>query len=88
MRRPALEDGARDERPRGGRPEQRTDAHRPRRLAEDRDVARIAAEGRDVIAHEAQRGQLILEAEVHDVLGAGHAEQPEVREAEAPRGGS
>ena len=49
----ALGDGPVEQPGRGRRAEQRADAHAARRLAEDRDVAGVAAEARDVVAHPA-----------------------------------
>src|SRR5436305_3619492 len=64
MRRTALGDGA-AEQPVGSRHgEQRADAHRSCRLAEDGDIARIAAEGGNVVAHPYEGGDLIEEANI------------------------
>ena len=64
MSRPALGDGA-PEQPLGTRHgKQRADAQRPGRLAEDRDVAGIAAEGGDILPHPRERGDLVEQAEV------------------------
>ena len=46
--------------------EQRADAHRAGGLAEDGDVGRVAPEGRDVVAHPLQRGDLVEQPEVRD----------------------
>ena len=51
---------------------QRADRERSRRLAEDRDVVGIAAEGRDVLLHPLQRGDLIQQA----VVARGVARRP------------
>ena len=86
MRRPALGDGA-PEQPLGtGHGKQRADAHRTSRLAEDGDVAGIAAEGGDILLHPLEGGDLVEQAEVgvslaeiEEALGAdtvidGHAD--------------
>ena len=63
---PALHDGASEEPSGGGCAEQGGHAEASGRLPEDGDGARIAAEGRDVVPHPAQRGQLVLQAPVPD----------------------
>ena len=66
----------------GGRhAEQRPDAHRPGRLAEHRDVGRVAAERRDVVAHPVERRDLVEEAGVARPLEA-VGQLLEVQEAE------
>ena len=47
-----------------GRGEQIRHRHPARRLAEDRDVRRVAAEGRDVLAHPFEGGHLVEQAPV------------------------
>ena len=51
-----------------GHREQHADAHRPCGLAEDRHVARVPAEGSDVLPHPLQRRHLIEQAEVGDAV--------------------
>src|SRR6476660_6732329 len=59
------EDHANLEQPFGaGHGEQRADAHRTSRLAEDGDVAGVAAEGGDVLLHPVQCGDLVEQAEI------------------------
>ena len=60
MHTPALHDGAPEEAFGGRRPEQRRHAEPSCGLPEDGDGARIAAKGRDVVAHPSQGTQLIL----------------------------
>ena len=62
----ALHHGTTEEPRGGGRPEQHGDAEGPCRLAEDRDVAGIATEDGDVVAHPGQRGQLVVDAPIAD----------------------
>src|SRR5690349_14978146 len=77
MRGPALGNGA-PEQPLGrGHGEQRADTHRSRRLAEDRDIARITAKGSDILAHPVEGGDLVEQAtvgvsraEIQETLGA------------------
>ena len=57
-----------------GHGEQRADAHRTGRLAEDGDVAGIAAEGRDVVPHPLEGGDLVEQAEVG--VSVGEIEEP------------
>ncbi len=40
----------------------------PADLAEDRDIAGIAAEGRDVVAHPFERGDLVEQPEIGDAV--------------------
>ena len=61
MRSAALRDRALEQPARGGQREQRRDAHRARGLTEQRDLPGIAAERLDVLAHPAQRGELIAQ---------------------------
>ena len=95
MSRPALGDGA-PEQPLGtGHGQQRADAHRAGRLAEDGDVAGIATEGGDVLPDPLQGGDLVEQAEVggavaqiEEALGAdpivdGHADDAVAGEAAA-----
>ena len=58
-RRPALRNCLVEQAGGGGRPEERADAHSAGRLAEDSDVAGIAAEVLDVVAHPLERGDLV-----------------------------
>ena len=86
MSRAALGDGAPEQPGGAGHGQQRADAHRPGRLAEDGDVAGIAAEGADVVPHPLQRGDLVEQAaigvsvaEIEEPIGAdpvvdGHAD--------------
>ena len=62
----ALHDGAAEEPFGGGRSQQRGHAESAGGLAEDGDAAGIAAEGRDVVPHPPQRGDLVLQAPVPD----------------------
>jgi hypothetical protein len=72
VRRAALQDRAAEAPARFGRAEQRADAHRAGRLAEDRDVLGIAAEVRDVLVHPVERGGLVAQHQVRvRVLAAG-----------------
>ena len=78
-----------------GMDEQRADAHRTGRLAEDGDVVGIAAEGGDVVPHPLEGGDLVEQAEVgvsvaeiEEALGAdpvvdGHADDAVAGEAAA-----
>ena len=84
---PALHDGAPEEPLGGRRPEQRRHAESTGGLTEDRDGARIAAEGRDVVAHPAQGGQLVLHAPVPD-QPVGIGQVPMTQEARERRAGS
>ena len=80
----ALHDGAPEEARGGRRAEQRRHAEPSGGLTEDRDVARIAAEGRDVVAHPPQRGQLVLDAPVPDQPRPGSARSRWPRKPRAP----
>ena len=64
MGRAALEDGAPEQSLGAGHGQQRGNAHRASRLAEHRDVAGIAAESSDVVAHPGQGGDLVKQADV------------------------
>ena len=64
MRGPALGDGAPEQALGAGHGQQRADAHRAGRLAEDRDVVGITAEGGDVVPHPLEGGDLVEQAEV------------------------
>ncbi len=77
----ALRDGAVEEPARAGHGEQASDAVATRRLAEDRDVGRVATERGDVVADPTECGDLV---EQGDVARAGEprVEMVEVREAE------
>ncbi len=61
---PALHDGAPEEPLRRRRTQQRGHAEPPGRLAEDGHGAWVAAERRYVVAHPAERGQLVLQSPV------------------------
>ena len=60
----ALDDGAMHQTARRRRQHQRRDIAAARRLAEQRDAVRIAAESRDVPLYPTQRGELVPETEV------------------------
>lgn len=64
------------------RREQREHAHRPRRLAGDRDVAGVAAERRDVALDPVQRRDLVEQAEVDRAAGVLALERRVREEAE------
>jgi hypothetical protein len=65
---PALHDGA-AEQPLGARHrKQRSNAHAPGRLAEDRDLAGVTAESRYVLPHPFKRGDLVEQAQVGDAI--------------------
>ena len=66
---PALGDGPPEQALGPGHGQERADAHGAGRLAEDRDVGRVAAEGRDVVAHPLERGDLVEQAEVRIAVG-------------------
>src|SRR4029079_14903195 len=81
------EDGAVEESPRARHGEQGGAAHRARRLAEDRDLPRVAPEGLDLVAHPFEGRDLIEEPLV---AGGGQAlAEPlaEAQEAEGPEAG-
>ena len=76
-----LRDRAVEQPPRGRRREEGGDQPGARRLAEHRDPVGVAAEGRDVALHPAQREQHVLEGEVAVEAGVGQRAR-EVEEAE------
>ena len=67
---------------RGGSRQKRHDGRAAGRLAEDRDVARVAAERGDVVAHPLERGHLVEQPRVAAALG--RVDPAEVQEAEGP----
>ena len=69
IRRPALGDGAPEQALGPGHGQQRADAHRASRFAEDRDVGGVAAERGDVLADPRERRDLVLQAEVRVAVG-------------------
>src|SRR5829696_8469134 len=80
-RRAALGDGPVEQPGRLGDAEQRADTHGARRLAEDRDIAGVAAEAGDVVAHPPQGGDLVADA-VGAGAGEGRVDMAEVEEPE------
>ncbi len=64
IRGPALGDGPPEQALGAGHGQERADAHRARRLAEDRDVVGIAAECGDVVPDPFEGGDLVEQAEV------------------------
>ncbi len=78
--RPAFADRAMDQPLGKRRDHQRAHRKRPGRLAEDRDLARVAAKGRDVVVHPLQRGHLIEQAVVARRVAARFLRQLRVRE--------
>src|SRR6266566_410913 len=51
-----------------GHRQQRGGTHPASRLAEDSDVIRIAAEGRDVLLHPCEGGDLVEQTEIRDTV--------------------
>ena len=68
VRCPALQDRAPEQSLGTRHREQHADAHRPGRLPEDRDVARVTAERGDLLPHPLQRGHLVEQADVRDAV--------------------